>query len=351
MRRSSIACAMVLVLAIASVSGTAGTWTSLSDGLILPDDPTLAKLVTNIPGITFLNLPSGTYQTTTGLHASRLAGVATHGGPRQDHHCLEDLLAALGVRRLSELVQQGDPVVQPEQPGTARQLTVCLAAAIPLLQRHVASQLANNTCQQLDAVVAYRLRRLQVLAVDKLARVHLLPVNRSLTADLEGVVVRKDGTWVAREEPCVALVVMGEPVVAAAADRLLMQQEGAETPIAAAADGWEGTESGAGSDQDTPADENAQPAAAASACDQCEAASQISAVATAATDAEAPAVSDVLYVVQPDELVECCSKVAATFGSYICDVAAAVGCVVDSQSTVQLLDRLLMVQVGRMVCC
>lgn len=42
---------------------------------------------------------------------------------------------------LSQIVEPGPAFVQPPEPLPARQLSVCLAAALPLLQRHLYSTL------------------------------------------------------------------------------------------------------------------------------------------------------------------------------------------------------------------
>lgn len=55
---------------------------------------------------------------------------------------LASLWYALAIPHLGQIVEPGPAFVQPPEPQPARQLSVCLAAALPLLQRHLCSILA-----------------------------------------------------------------------------------------------------------------------------------------------------------------------------------------------------------------
>lgn len=60
---------------------------------------------------------------------------------------LDPLLNVLGIPHVSEQVVPGPPAFSPEQPGPARQLSACLAAALPQLQRHLLMQLRPQDYQ------------------------------------------------------------------------------------------------------------------------------------------------------------------------------------------------------------
>lgn len=54
---------------------------------------------------------------------------------------LEPLLSLLGIPHLSEVLEPAPPCITPTQPEPHRPLSMCLAAALPLVQRHLAAQL------------------------------------------------------------------------------------------------------------------------------------------------------------------------------------------------------------------
>lgn len=60
---------------------------------------------------------------------------------------LDPLLLVLGIPHLSEQVVAGQPLVAPDDPSPARQLSSCLAAALPQLQRQLMHLLAPGDYQ------------------------------------------------------------------------------------------------------------------------------------------------------------------------------------------------------------
>jgi hypothetical protein len=209
--------------------------------------------------------------------------------------------------------------------------------------------------QVLDAAVGPRLSVLQVFAVHELARLYQLHVlNSDMAADTQ-VVTRDGATWVQRKQPCVALLDLApqEPVSPE-------EQQQEQQPEALAAGAVVSGEQAVASDD---SEGVVDPAAGSGATDGtlAAAAAETSAVADTGTtpasdttqqqqDQQEPAQADALYVVSPDNLVECCHQVAAEVASYIgllAEEARLRPLYVGGLTT--LLEKLLMVQVRR--CC
>jgi hypothetical protein len=200
--------------------------------------------------------------------------------------------------------------------------------------------------QVLDAALAPRLAHLQVLAVEDLQQVWLLPVENARMAAAEGVVeARVPGregeghSWLQRKRQCLALLLEGSG--------------GAAEDAAAAAAG--GAADGVGGDgEEAPRQAAAAEADSSSSSSRTDAGSSHTADAStpppAAAEPEFAAVTDVLYVIRPECLIECSTQVARELGGFVVQLAAAVGLQqqLDSEGLCMLLDKLLMVQVS---CC
>jgi hypothetical protein len=91
-------------------------------------------------------------------------------------------------------------------------------------------------------------------------------------------------------------------------------------------------------------DDGAEAAAAADASTSGAASSTVQAAAAAAAE---PPTADVLYVVQPDCLIECSTQVARALGGFVAKLAAAAGLQrqLQEEPLCMLLEKLLMVQV------
>lgn len=70
---------------------------------------------------------------------------------------LDPLLVVLGIPGLSEQVVCEAPAILPQEPQLARQLSSCLAAALPQLQWQLMSTLSPGDYQVWDAAMLWRL--------------------------------------------------------------------------------------------------------------------------------------------------------------------------------------------------
>jgi hypothetical protein len=206
--------------------------------------------------------------------------------------------------------------------------------------------------QVLDAAVAPRLSALQVFAVHELARLYQLHVLNSDMATDTQVVTRDGASWVQRKQPCVALLDLAPQEAGVPEDQQQPeQQQQEEVQLETVAEGGAVSGDQHAGDSEHPAQPPADADAAVGTLEAAAAAAaglpQTAATAAAAGSSVA---ADALYVVSPDNLVECCHQVAAEVASYIGLLAEEARLrPLDVGGLTTLLEKLLMVQVGP--CC
>lgn len=182
-----------------------------------------------------------------------------------------------------------------------------------------------------DDALRPRLLSLRVLAVTELARVHQLRVvNSQMSAD--ALVVKRDGaSWVQRKQACVALLDL--------AREEQQEQEHQYGESQGVSQQQQGEAEGVSQQQH----EGSVPDAATS-----EAAAAVAQDGTlqAEQGEQQRRPADALYVVSPDNLIECCHQVSAEVAAYIGLLSEEAGCdPLDVGALTALLEKLLMVQV------
>eukprot|EP00775_Hariotina_reticulata_P013387 gene13387-13514_t len=289
------------------------SWVSLSDGPLVPDDAMLTQLFADVPGLTFLQLPE------------KLESFHHSSSSLQS---LQPLFKVLGIKQLSKQVRREPPIIRPEQPKPARQLSICLAAALPQLQRQLMFRLTPGDYQ------------LHIYAVDAVEAVYLLPVINSRTASSEGLVSRGTANLVERREKLLALLITemtehdGLGATVSIDSRAGDSHDGGGGNSTAAASTSASEDGGARHSSDNRDEGESKPAAAPAAT---------AAALSAQPASTSPPTCDALYVVNADDLIRCSAQVAKEIAGLVAAVVAKAGlhAAVDSE---ELLKELLMVQ-------